>query len=212
MFFFYKVLNGLAPQYLTDYIPNRNMALRTTRSRLPVYPLNARTERYRNTFFPFCISQWNSLDSRLRDLPSLSCFKSALFEFFRPKSSPTFRIDDHRGFILLTRLRVGFSHLREHKFRHGFQDTLDPFCSCRTNSIETTEHYLLHCSNYTNQRLTLMNGLQQHNIDVLHLSPSVLCKLLLYGDPNFTDISNYRLLKISIEFILGTNRFSGPLF
>ena len=27
---------------------------------------------------------------------------------------------------LLTRLRLGLSHLREHKFKHNFQDTLNP--------------------------------------------------------------------------------------
>ena len=27
---------------------------------------------------------------------------------------------------MLTRLRLSFSHLREHKFRHGFKDTLNP--------------------------------------------------------------------------------------
>ena len=45
-----------------------------------------------------------------------------------------------------------FSHLREHKFRHGFLDIFDPICSCRTNEIENTERYLLHCSNFANQR------------------------------------------------------------
>jgi len=45
--------------------------------------------------------------------------------------------------MLLTRLRVGFSHLKEHKFRHNFQDTTDPFCECRSGDIENTQHYLL---------------------------------------------------------------------
>ena len=32
--------------------------------------------------------------------------------------------------IILTRLRVGLSHLREHIFRHKLPDSLDPFCNC----------------------------------------------------------------------------------
>ena len=30
----------------------------------------------------------------------------------------------------LTRLRLKFSHLKEHKFRHGFADTINPMCAC----------------------------------------------------------------------------------
>ena len=30
----------------------------------------------------------------------------------------------------LTRLRLGLSHLNGHKFRHNFQDCLNPLCPC----------------------------------------------------------------------------------
>ena len=33
-------------------------------------------------------------------------------------------------------------HLREHKFKHGFQDTLNPLCSCG-KEVETTFRFLL---------------------------------------------------------------------
>ena len=33
-----------------------------------------------------------------------------------------FNIHDQVGIKLLARLRVGLSHLREHKFRHNFED------------------------------------------------------------------------------------------
>ena len=32
----------------------------------------------------------------------------------------------HREMKLITRLHVGLSHLREHKFKHSFQDILNP--------------------------------------------------------------------------------------
>ena len=41
------------------------------------------------------------------------------------------------GVKLFTRLRLQFSHLNEHKFRHGFCDTINPMCSCGTE-VETT--------------------------------------------------------------------------
>ena len=54
------------------------------------------------------------------------------------------------GIKLLTRLRVGLSHLRDRKFRHNFQDSLDPFHNCGLH-IEITIHFFLHCTNYSSQ-------------------------------------------------------------
>ena len=51
---------------------------------------------------------------------------------------------------LITRLRLGLSHLREHEFKHGFQDTFNPLCICG-NDVESTEHFLLHCPQFVNE-------------------------------------------------------------
>ena len=212
LFFFYKIVKGLSPKYLSDYLPRQNMAHVNLRSRPPINPMYARTERYRASFFPFCISEWNKLDSRIRDLPSISRFKRAIFQFIRPEASSTFHVTNNKGLVLLNRLRVGFSHLREHKFRHGFSDTVDPFCDCRTDSIETTKHFLLQCSNYSEERRSFFDNLQNINIDIFPLNTSSLCRLLLYGDASFTVDKNREILEIVIRFICESNRFSGPLF
>ena len=68
---------------------------------------------------------------------SIEIFKRALLSFIRPKSANLYRIHQPRGLKLLTKLRFGLSHLREHKFRHNFNDTIDPFCLCSTNNLET---------------------------------------------------------------------------
>ena len=57
---------------------------------------------------------------------------------------------------LLTILRVGLSHLREHKFKHSFQDTLNPICSCG-EYIETSSDYLLLCPDCLYEMKTLLN-------------------------------------------------------
>ena len=73
----------------------------------------------------------------------LGCFQMyAILHFTRP--IPMFKINRLSGFFFLTRLRVGFSHLREHKFRHGFWDILGSICSCCPNAVENTEHYILY--------------------------------------------------------------------
>ena len=58
-----------------------------------------------------------------------------------------FAIHDTKGLKLLTRLRLNFSHLNEHKFRHGFKDSVDPMCKCGVET-ELTLHFLLRCRLY----------------------------------------------------------------
>ena len=57
---------------------------------------------------------------------------------------------------MLTRLRLDFSHVCEHKFRYDFKDTLNSLWSCSIED-ETTTHYFLHCYFYNSYRSTLMN-------------------------------------------------------
>ena len=171
-----------------------------------------RTERYRASFFPFCINEWNNLDENIRNLPSISSFKTAILKFFKPNANSVFGVTDKKGVVLLNRLRVGFSHLREHKFRHNFADTVDPFCNCRNNSIETTQHFLMHCSDYSNDRLVMFNSLLQLDISLLPLKPKTLFTTLLFGDSKFSQNQNHDILSITVKFIQDTGRFGGPLF
>ena len=71
-----------------------------------------------------------------------------------------FQCHDPKGIKLVTRLRLGLSHLREHKFKHSFQDTLNLLCSCGVD-IETTSHYFLHCSLFHAERSSLLNNINE---------------------------------------------------
>ena len=139
----------------------------------------ARIGRFQSTFFPYCV-QWNNLDGDLRDMTSLSSFNSALLKFIRPKLNPFTTYTTPRV-ILLNSLRVGFSHLREHKFRHNFPYIINPFCDCRTNAIETTKH-LLHCPILFSQRKTLFDNLHKKSISLFPYNEFYLLKILLYGN------------------------------
>ena len=70
-----------------------------------------------------------------------------------------------KGIKLLTRLRLGLSHLREHKFKHNFQDCLNPLCLC-SDEIETSTHYLCQCPTFTNKRLTVLNKIKSINCSI----------------------------------------------
>ena len=72
---FCKIVNKKASQYLIDYLPTQDLASINLRKRPAIYPSNARIECYCNSFFPYCISQWNNLDSLIRNLPSIATFR-----------------------------------------------------------------------------------------------------------------------------------------
>ena len=209
---FYKIVNKKAPQFLIDYLPTQDLASINLRKRPANYPLGARAERYRNSSFPYRISQWNNLDSRIRNLPSTATFKRAILNFICPNPISYFKINRLLGFVFLTRLRVGFSHLREHKFRHGFLDIVYPICYCRTNAIENAEHYLLHCSNFAKQRTVLFDDLRNIGINYDLFNSPTLSRMLLFGNPTFSDNVNSGIIYVAIKFIESTNRFSGSVY
>ena len=112
--------------------------------------------------------------------------------------TPKFKVNRLSGFVFLARLTAGFSHLREYKFRHGFLDIVDPICSCRTNAVENSEHYHLHYSNLANQRTSL--------------DSTTFSRILLFGNPKFSDNVNSCIIYAVIKFIESTNRFSGSIY
>ena len=79
---------------------------------------------FKNNFFPSAIIEWNKLDPAIRNAESLGIFKINILKFFRPTPRSFFNCYNHKGIRLMTRLRLGLSHLREHKFNHNFQSSL----------------------------------------------------------------------------------------
>ena len=130
--------------------------------------LFCRTQHYSNTFFPYSIKEWSNLDSSIVECNSLSIFRKSLLKIIRPTANSVFDICDSNGVKLLTRLRLGLSHLREHKFSHNFRNTINPLCPCNLE-VESVSHYFLRCQNFTQQRMILMNELS-------NIIPSILQK------------------------------------
>ena len=122
-----------------------------------------------------------------------------------------YNIHDPVGIKYLTRLRLGLSHLNEHKFRHNFQDCLNPLCSCSLE-VETTNHYFLHCHYYNDIRKTLLDTVKEiTNICLCDFSDETLVNLLLYGNSIYSLEENKEIIKASINFILSSQRFAGAL-
>ena len=175
--------------------------------RCNTYPImSARTERFSHTYFPYCVREWNQLDSNIRTQPTVSSFERKLIAIIKPEKRSTFKISDLSGIKLLTRLRVKFSDLREHKFRHNFYIT--PMCLC-SEDTETIEHYLLCRQLYADRREILFDTVSSiiHN-DVSTFHENDLCSLLLYGDPRFNEILNRSMLESTIKHIYDSGRFT----
>ena len=133
------ILSEKSPSYLFDLIPNLNRVCET-RHRNNIPAIHARHNYFKNSFFPSTISEWNILDCKIRNSESLPIFKNNLLNFIPPCANSLFNIKNPYGMKLLTRLLLGLSHLRDHKFRHCFQVTLNPLWDC-SNDTGTATHF-----------------------------------------------------------------------
>ena len=104
------------------------------------------------------------------------------------------------GLKLLTRLRLGLSHLNEHRFRHNLENCVNPLCS------------LLHCRHISQHRLVLMNSVKSVLNNFESLSDNNKKEILLYGDSRLDNSNNKFILEATRNYIKNSERFSGSLF
>ena len=209
MSFLYKVLKSESPSYLFNTIPNSNNRQHQTRNSGNVSSFFAKHDYFKNSFFTSTITEWNKLDCYIRNAESFKVFKKRLLTFIRPMPNSIYNIHNPLGVKYLTRLRIGFSHLKEHKFKHNFQDSIDPMCSC-SSGIETTIHFFLHCANFNIQRQTLFDKIVTIDANILTENEDSIVNTLLFGKPSYENSFNKAMLNASIEYILSTERFNDP--
>ena len=190
-------------------IPKSHQSFRTRTNSIPTF--YCRTDCYKNSFFPSALSDWFQLDAAIRNSESIAIFKSRLLSFIRPMQSDVYNIFDPIGLKFLTRLRLDFSHLNEHRFRHNFQDCLNPLCSYSLET-EDTKHYLLHCHHFSQHRIDLINSVKYIFEGFDSLSDIAKKDVLLYGDPRFDINKSKFILEATLFYIKSTERFSGSLF
>ena len=163
----------------------------------------------------FCLIQWNKLDTSICQSPSYSVFHNVLLDFMQPTANSTFGSNDVSGLKLLTRLGVGFSHLREHKFKHNFQGTINRLFLC--SLVAEDYHFFMCCQNFSNQQNALFDqnvffdDLNSINSEILKMTENVILQVLLFGDKSFSKDMNFRITTYSIRFIKGSKRFDESL-
>ena len=94
-------------------------------------------------------------DPDLQNIDSYKEFKGEISLFVKIKLNSVFSVQNVCGVKLLSRLRLIFSHLNEHKVCHDFKDGTNSMCDCGS-AIETlrekypnTEFFLVHIFLYS---------------------------------------------------------------
>ena len=199
------------PKYLYSSLTfpsQENYPLRLALSN-KTYVIPSRTKSFKKTFFPYCINEWKNLNAEIRNAKSIHIFKKMIVN--ENKENSLFSVYDPLGVKLLTRLRLQFSNLNEHKFRHGFGDIVNPMFGCNAE-IEDTEHFLLRCHFYYIQRFEFSNNINKFDPSFTQLDTKEKVNILLYGyPPNKPNTLNQDVIKFVINFLKKSGSFDKPL-
>ena len=115
----YKVLKSESSSYLFNTIPSSDMQCQTRNSgNIPSFFV--KHDYFKNSCFSSAITEWNKLDCYISNADSFDVFKKCILSFIRPMPNSIYNIHNPLGVKYLKRLRIGFSHLKEHKFKHNF--------------------------------------------------------------------------------------------
>ena len=115
----------------------------------------SRTKILKFSFFPWSIVEWNKLDLKIWN-SSYLVFRNYLINSIQLLAAPVYNIHNALGLKLCTRLRLGLSHVNEHRFNHNFESCLNPLCTCSLE-VESTTHLFLHCHHFNVIQTTLHN-------------------------------------------------------
>ena len=97
--------------YILNLISKSQQTMTTRNNHIPKYPW--RTDCFKYSLFPSTLRDWFNLNASIRNSESPAIFKSRLLSFIRPIQSNVYNIFDPIGLELLTRLRLGCSHLTD---------------------------------------------------------------------------------------------------
>ena len=144
-----------------DFPSQKHYSL-TSASASAIKPTLSRTQFFENTFFWYCINQWNNLTVAIRNSKSVSALKKKRLNVEKKENS-VFPIYDPLGVKLFTRLRLQFSHLNKHKLRHGFGHTT---CAHAEVNLKLLNTFCL----YSPQRLELFQNLEKVGLSFLNVN------------------------------------------
>jgi hypothetical protein len=195
----YKIINGKAPSYLTDLIPDL-VQDRTTyhlRNRGDLQIPLTRLSILTNSFFPQSIRLWNDLDNNVKSLPSVDAFKAHHARTL-PKKNPLYYFGERLASAIHARLRIGNSPLKADlcNILHVIDS---PACPCGSGAVETAEHFFFACPLFDRQRTQLNADLSPFLVDNI--------QHLLFGIPNSDHLVNLHVFSAVHKYIRDSKRF-----
>lgn len=210
LFLFYKIVAGLSPSFLRDLLPSKvhEKSRFSLRNRDNFTSYRVRTERFKRSFFPSTVSLWNTLDSSLRSIDTISLFKQKLKQYYHPnKYNKLYNTSLTRyASILHTRLRLGSCALNSYLYKINCCASQD--CNCQQGVVESVEHFLLICPRYAAQRDLLITSAAKLIVNWQNLSLKAKCTILLQGSDDLSTEKNNSLFLAVQKYIIDTNRFS----
>ena len=117
----YKIYKNKSPFYHCNLLPEKTSSY-TTRNANGFPLVKIEHNFFKNTFFSDANTAWNKLDLTIWNAESFVIFKSNILKFIRN----FLNCYNHKAIGLMTQLRLGLSHLREHQFNYNFQNCINP--------------------------------------------------------------------------------------
>lgn len=129
-------------------------------------------------------------------------------KFVIPVPNSNFNFYNSKGVQLITRLHLGLNHLRTHKFKQSFQDSLNQSCCYLNSEIESSSHHILHLSLYLNERTAFWDNVTCFYSNIFNQINLKITQVLLFGEPSLmwhhsdetnNSILNLKIIKLSLS-------------
>ena len=181
-------------------IPDLNR-VHETRHRNNIPAIHVRHGYFKNSFFRSTISECNKLDWKIRNSGSHPISEKSLLNIIQPCANGIFNIHNLHGIKFLTRLSLSFTHLRNHKFRHWFQNTQIHYVTVVIIPKQYRNFFSTAQVFYT-PRQTLLNNIRTINEQILSHGEDQLIQTFLYGNPSCNLTVNRLILNEADEYLI----------
>ena len=206
---FYNAYKIHSPKYLFNIIPV-TVSRYNARNINNIPQFKVKHNFFQNSLFHSVVIEWNKFDLINCNSESFNVFKNSLLKFIPISGNSVFNCHKSKGVKLLTRLRPGLSYLRQHKFKHGFQNSPNRISNC-SSDIKTLAHFLLHCRHYSNGRSIFLNTIRNINIHFFDNNDLKITEALLNGDSSLNDKNTTLIFNATIDFLFVTKKFDANL-
>ena len=134
-----------------------------------------------------------------------------MLKFIRSSPNSVFNCRNCERIKYVTRIRLELSHLPELKFKHSFQDALNPFYLGDLD-VEAKTHFFLYCPLFSNERSILLSTVNDIDSSLTNTNDPILTHILLFGKASLDITANILILNATMHNIISTNRFEEGTF